>query len=302
MTKLYQYPFESQFIDIFGAKMHYIDVGTGPSILFLHGTPSWSFLWRNVIKTLQGAARCIAVDMIGHGKSDFPAINYDQSTQFTYLCEFIKLRDLKNLIIVGHSYGANLGVWYARTHENNTKAIAYLEPMLGAFKQWDDFNPSNAQARDFFKKFRDPALNHDLIINQNALINHAFSKSALRDFTMEEIEAYAMPFKEPERRKVLWDGGPRNLPIENTPKDFCDIVDKNYNWMKQSRMPQLFFYTDPAAFFTRSKAEEFIREANNVTGVYLGTGKYSHPEDYPMEISSKIANWVDTFILEQHEQ
>lgn len=135
MSDLFQYPFKSHFLEVFGSKMHYIDTGSGPTILFLHGTPSWSYLWRNVIQDLQYSARCIALDMIGHGKSDFPAINYDQETQFKYLCEFIALLGLKNIIIVGHSYGANFAAWYARTHQSNVKAISYIEPMLGSFKR-----------------------------------------------------------------------------------------------------------------------------------------------------------------------
>lgn len=292
MSDFSQFPFKSQYLEVFGSKMHYIDVGVGPTMLFLHGTPSWSYLWRNVINNLQHSARCIAVDMIGHGKSDFPAINYDQATQFKYLCEFIAKKELKDITIVGHSYGANMAAWYARTHENNVKAISYIEPMLGSFKKWDDFNPSSPQSREYFKMFRDATVNHNMLINENALIKNAFTHSALREFTEEEITAYSMPFVDIEKRKVLWDGGPRNLPIENNPKEFCAIVDMNFEWLKHTETPQLFFYTDPAAFFTRAKAEEFIKSANNVTGCFLGNGKYSHMEDYPTEISSQVAAWV----------
>lgn len=294
-SEIASFPFESSFIEIFGSKMHYIECGNktdGPTLLFLHGTPSWSYLWRNIIPLLQESYHCVAVDMIGHGLSDCPDIDYDQVNQFKYLCEFIDTLKLKDLIIVGHSYGANMAIWYARTHSENTQAIAYLEPMLGSFKNWDDFNPYNENARAFFKNFRNPEINHDLLIKQNALIS-AFSQSALRPFTDEEMAAYAMPFLSIERRKVLWDGGPRNLPIENNPKPYCEIVEENLSWIKTGKVPQLFFYTEPAAFFTREQAENLTKQTNMMTGSFLGKGKYSHPEDYPKEIALSLNQWIN---------
>lgn len=271
--------------------MHYLEVGEGPTVLFLHGTPSWSYLWRNVMKNM-GRGRCIAVDMIGHGKSDFSDIIYNQHTQFEYLCEFIKQMNLKDLILVGHSYGANLALWYARMFKENVRAVSYLEPMLGEFKSWDDFNPDNPNAREFFKNFRNDSINHEMIIEKNLLIDAAFTNSALRSLSEEEKAAYRMPFFDLAKRKVLWDGGPRNLPIEGSPKEYCKVVNENFDWMKTTKVPQLFFYTEPAAFFSRKKAEEVISQSKNIQGQFLGEGRYSHSEDYPSEIGIKLTDWI----------
>lgn len=286
-----EYQYQSRYIDIFGSNMHYIDVGVGQNLLFVHGTPSWSFIWRNIIKNIKNIARCIAVDMIGHGGSGFPDIEYDQHMQFKYLCEFIKKMRLDNLIIVGHSYGANMAIWYARTHRDNTVAIAYLEPMLGEFKKWDHFNPYNSHVRDSLKKMCDPDDSYQLIVKQNELIK-GFSKSTITELPNDIIKLYLAPFIDEKRRVVLLNGGPRNLPIENQVPKYCSIVNDNFTWMKKGQIPQLFLYTYPAAFFTRDQAEHFIMYTERVTGAFLGEGCYLHTEDYPQEISSHLESWL----------
>lgn len=286
-----EYPFESQYLDVFGSKMHYVEAGSqGPTVLFLHGTPSWSYVWRNIIGKMQNVARCVAIDMIGHGKSDFPSIEYSQDNQFKYLCEFIKKMDFSDLIIVGHSYGANLAAWYARTH-NKVKAIAYLEPMLGSFTSWEDFNPYTPQTREFFKKLRTPESSFDSIINDNAFMQ-AFTHSSMKPLSEETLQALKEPFLQRDRRKVLWDGGPRNLPIEKNPGGFSLTVDENFLWIKKGNIPQLLFYTEPAAFFLRSKAEDLIAHTPHLTGCFLGKGKYLHMEDYPEKISHQLIAWI----------
>lgn len=283
---------ESQYAEVLGAKLHYrVREAEGPTVLFVHGTPSSSYMWRDLMAKMK-TGRCIAVDMIGHGNSDFPDITYNQHNQYKYLCEFIRKLKLTDLVIVGHSYGANLGIWYAREYTENVKALAYLEPMLGAFKSYADFNPHSTDTQNLFRNFRDDVLGHDLIVNQNMLIEIFSKYGTVRGLEENEIIAYTAPFENIARRKVLWEGGPRNLPIEGQPSSYCKVVDQNYEWMINTALKQLFFYTEPAAFFTREKAEGFIKKARNVQGVFLGNGKYIHPEDYSDDIASELSDWI----------
>jgi len=125
-----KFPFESKFVDINGSKMHYVDVGKGDPILFLHGQPTSSYLWRNVIPYLQKNGRCIAPDLIGMGKSGKPDIAYTFDDHYDYLVKFIEKLNLKNITLVIHDWGSGLGFHYAKYHPNNIKGIAFMEALL----------------------------------------------------------------------------------------------------------------------------------------------------------------------------
>ncbi|MBL7478422.1 haloalkane dehalogenase [Legionella bononiensis] len=284
------YPFQSRFITVKGSNLHYIEEGEGKPILFLHGMPSSSYMWRNIIPHLRGYGRCIALDLIGHGTSDSPDIEFRIKDHLAYLTEFIELLDLKDILIVGHSWGASLGIAYAREHEHNIRGLSYLEPMLGSWKNWEDFNPNNPAAQDLFKKLRSSE-GWDLIVNQNMFLEHIFVNASMRELSPEEKAHYISPFLAIERRKAAW-RAPQELPIEHNPADVVTLVDTNFSWMKKTTIPQLFFYTDPAAFFTKEAVEHFVQQACAVTPCYLGKGVYNHAEDYPHEIGFTLAAWI----------
>jgi haloalkane dehalogenase len=147
-----KYPFESKFIDINGSKMHYIDVGKGSPILFLHGNPTSSYLWRNIIPYLQPSARCIAPDLIGMGKSGKPDIDYTFEDHYDYLEKFIEKLNLKNITLVIHDWGSGLGFHYANKHRDNVKGIAFMEAMVKPLS-WKDM-PSDMRLP--FRMLRTP--------------------------------------------------------------------------------------------------------------------------------------------------
>ncbi|KTD46231.1 haloalkane dehalogenase [Legionella quateirensis] len=284
------YPFQSRFISIKGANLHYIEEGEGKPILFLHGMPSSSYMWRNIIPHLKAYGRCIALDLIGHGNSDSPDIEFRVEDHLAYLTEFIEQLDLKDILIVGHSWGASLGIAYAKTHEHNIRGLSYLEPMLGAWNHWEDFNPNNSAAQDLFKKFRSPE-GWELIVNQNMFLEQIFINASMRALSPEENAHYINPFQAIERRKAAW-RAPQELPIAHNPADVVTLVDTNFSWMKKTTIPQLFFYTDPAAFFTKEAVDQFVQQACAVTPCYLGKGVYNHAEDYPHEIGFTLVAWI----------
>lgn len=293
MNCTYQdYNFESKFIGIKGSKIHYIEEGEGNPILFIHGMPSWSYLWRNVIPLVKLRGRCIALDLIGFGKSDSPDIEFRIRDHLEYLTLFIKTLNLKNLKIIGHSWGAVLGTLYAKENESNVKGISYIEPMLGEWKNWSDFNPNAANVQEIFKEFRS-AKGRDQIIMDNFFMEEVFTKASIRILSDAERKAYLAPFENISRRLALW-RAPQELPIENDPSDVCHMVNKAYNWMTTTNIPQLLFYTTPSAFFTEEKRDNFLKSAKNITSHSLGDGRYNHVEDYSEKIGTFFAIWVSS--------
>ncbi len=171
-----KFPFDSKFIEINGSKMHYVDVGKGDPILFLHGQPTSSYLWRNVIPHLQTNARCIAPDLIGMGKSDKPDIDYIFEDHFDYLEKFIEKLDLKNITLVLHDWGSGLGFHYANTHRDNIKGIAFMEALIKHMK-WEDF-PKNYST--IFKMIRAPFIGWLMLSVANMFLKKMVPDSIIR--------------------------------------------------------------------------------------------------------------------------
>ncbi|QLZ69333.1 Haloalkane dehalogenase [Legionella sp. PC1000] len=280
----------SNFVEVNGARIHYIEQGKGKPILFIHGMPSSSYLWRNIIPHLIPYGRCIALDLIGHGQSESPEIEFNVRDHLDYLTKFIEILDLEDILIVGHSWGITLGIAYAKNNEKNVRGLSYLEPMLGSWDSWEEFNPDNPQAQEMFKKFRSKE-GWDLIVNQNIFLEKIFVNASVRKLLPEEKENYIKPFKSIARRKAAWKA-PQELPIAGSPKEVVELVDDNFIWQKQTQIPQLFFYTKPAAFFTTDQVKELGKIAPSVSLYYLGKGIYNHAEDYPDEIGKGIAEWL----------
>src|SRR5690606_28660212 len=141
--------------------------------------------------------------------------------------------------------GALLGILYAKENESNVKAISYIEPMLGEWKKWSDFNPLMPIMQETFKKFRSPE-GWNLSVEDNFFMEKVFTNASMRTLSEDERNAYIEPFRDISRRKALW-RAPQELPIENEPSDVCQMVNSAHNWMISSTIPQLFFYTTPAA-------------------------------------------------------
>lgn len=150
------YPFESRFLEVNGQRLHYIDQGSGDPILFLHGNPTWSYMWRNIIPYLQTSARCIAVDLIGMGRSDKSDIGYTFLEHVDYISQFIEKLGLTNVVLVGHDWGMAIGLQYALNHPDQVKAVAMIEPQaLYPCPSWAEFTP--AEAKELFQTLRDPS-------------------------------------------------------------------------------------------------------------------------------------------------
>ena len=282
-----QFPFTSRFAEVNGSRMHYIDEGEGDPILFLHGNPTSSYLWRNIIPDVTSTARAIAPDLIGMGKSDKPAIDYRFLEHSTYVEGFIEALGLENITLVIHDWGSALGFHYARRHEDNVKAIAFMEAILAPVPRWDDFPPNFQQ---LFKMFRTPEVGWDMIVNQNFFVEKILPGAVVRTLSEEEMNRYREPFLEVDSRKPLW-RWPNEIPIEGEPAEVVEVVSRYNLWLQETELPKLMFYGTPGALMTAPVVGWASQAFKNLTAVDVGEGIHFVQEDAPQLIGQGLASW-----------
>jgi haloalkane dehalogenase len=268
--------------------MHYIDEGSGDPILFLHGNPTSSYLWRNIIPYLATNARCIAPDLIGMGKSDKPDLEYRFVDHAKYVEGFIDKMGLKNITLVIHDWGSGLGFHYAMRHESNIKGIAFMEALMKT-STWEDF------PKDFrmgFRLFRTPLIGWFMISVLNIFVEQLLPKAVVRRLTELEMNHYREPYKRIKDRKPLW-RWPNEIPIEGSPADTTDIVAHYSQKLKESELPKILFYAHPGGLITSSVVEWCQEKFKNLTTVDIGDGIHYLQEDNPHLIGSELAKWYN---------
>jgi len=276
--------------DVFGSKMTYVEVGQGDPIVFLHGNPTSSYLWRNVIPHVETLGRCIAPDLIGMGDSD--KLTPSGPDRYTFvehrrylgaLLEQLGVRSKVTLVI--HDWGSALGFDWANRHRDAMKGIAYMEAVVQPVS-WDDWPKA---VKPVFQALRSPA-GESMILEHNVFIEQVLTGAIARKLTDEEMDVYRRPYREPgeSRRPTLtW---PRQIPIDGEPKDVVEIVSAYAEWLKSSEVPKLFIDADPGAIL-RGKVRDFCRSWPNQKQVTV-KGIHFVQEDSPDEIGTAIADWL----------
>ena len=281
------FPVKSNYVEIHGSKIHYIDEGTGDPILFLHGNPTSSYLWRNIVPHLTSLARCIAPDLIGMGKSDKPDIEYRFFDHLKYMEGFIERMGLKNITFVVHDWGSAIGFHYAMNHESNVKGLAFMEAILAPVDSWEMF------AKEFvetFRAFRTPEVGWDMIVNKNMFVEQVLPGSIVRKLSEKEMNRYREPYQELASRKPVWQW-PNELPIEGEPRDVVKAVVSYNQKLQQSGLPKLLFYAAPGVLIPGLMVEWCKANLKNLRTVDIGRGIHFLQEDNPHLIGSEIANW-----------
>tara|TARA_B110000467_G_scaffold43808_1_gene40172 strand:- start:1606 stop:2472 length:867 start_codon:yes stop_codon:yes gene_type:complete len=279
-----------KFIKVNDKKIAYVEMGQGDPIVFQHGNPTSSYLWRNIMPYLKEQGRCIAVDLIGMGDSD----KLDQSGPKKYLYEehrdylfkaWEKLKINNNVTLVVHDWGSALGFDWAFQHPNAIKGIVYMEAIVRPVK-WNEWPDS---ATNIFKAFRSNA-GEELILNKNIFIEGVLPNSIIRNLDEEEMEAYRKPFLksgEDRRPSLSW---PREIPIENEPKNVTRIVSRYSKWLENTEIKKLFINADPGSILV-GKQREFCRTWKNQTEITV-KGKHFIQEDSPDDIGKAIKDWI----------
>ncbi len=285
-----EFPYESKYIEVLGSKMHYIDQGQGDVFLFLHGNPTSSYLWRNVMRYVAPHGRIVAVDNIGFGKSDKPDVDYTFQSHFRYTEAFIDALDLRNIILVVHDWGSAIGLYYAAGHADNVKGVVFMEPITPpAFPMasLDAFGP----AADLFRRFRDPVEGKKALIDENLFIEVLLANATItRRMTEEEMDVYRAPFLEPESRYpiYMW---PNELPVGGTPARNVRVVERVGEWLRTSDTPKLLQYASPGVIMPPQAAAWAARNFRNIETQFVGYGRHFIQEDNPEAIGRGIVDW-----------
>ena len=280
------FPFEGKYLEVLGSKMHYVDVGRGDPILFLHGNPTSSYLWRNIIPYLSPLGRCIAPDLIGMGKSDKPNIAYRFKDHYQYLESFISQLGLRNITLVIHDWGSGLGFHYASLHETNIKGIAFMEAIVRPAK-WSQF------PKDFklgFKMFRTPVIGWFMISVMNVFVKKILPQATIRALTDEEMTYYEAPYLSINSRKPIrqW---PCEIPINGKPAAMFKIVSDYMAWLQKSSVPKLMLHANPGGLITEEVANWCKQNFRMVQSKNIGRGLHYVQESHPHEIGQAIADW-----------
>jgi haloalkane dehalogenase len=285
-----EFRFESKFLDVHGSKMHYVDVGEGDPILFLHGNPTSSYLWRNIIPHLSGQTRCIAPDLIGMGKSDHPEIPYHYDDQYRYVSGFVDALGIgSNLTLVIHDWGSGLGFRWAYEHEESVKGIAFMEAMLGPLT-WQ-IMPANY--RMGFRMMRSPGTGWLMISVGNVFINKMLPDMVYRGLSPEAQRYYASAFPTIASRKAVrqW---PREIPIDGRPADNAATVEAFGDWLTRTELPKLLFHGNPGTIIRKKEVAWCRENLANLRIVDIGDGYHFIQEDNPDLIGTELSKWYAT--------
>ena len=276
-------------ISIDGKEIAYHQQGSGEPIVFLHGNPTSSYLWRNITPYLHDQASCISMDLIGMGDSDKldnPDTNsYRFEEHFYYVEKAIKdLTNNEKITLVVHDWGSALGFHWSYKHPELIKGIAYMEAIVKEMT-WDDWDKN---AKSIFQGFRSDA-GEDLVLEKNYFIEKVLPGSIIRTLDADEMNEYRRPFLssgEDRRPTLSW---PREIPIEGEPGNVCQIVNEYAQWMKTNNIPKLFINAEPGAI-TTGKIRDFCRSWKNQTEVTV-KGIHFIQEDSPDEIGKALSKW-----------
>jgi haloalkane dehalogenase len=277
------------FADVLGSRMAYVDVGNGDPIVFLHGNPTSSYLWRNVMPHLEGCGRLIAPDLIGMGDSDKLLASGPDRYTFVehrrYLDTLLETLGVdSNVTLVIHDWGSALGFDWANRHRDSVKGIAYMEGIVRPVS-WSDWPEA---ARKVFQGFRSAA-GEEMVLDKNIFVERVLPGSVMRPMSEEEMDHYRRPYLNPgeDRRPTLtW---PRQIPIEGEPQDVVTIVTDYGEWLVESDVPKLFVNADPGAILTGPQ-RDFCRTWPHQEEITVA-GNHFLQEDSPDDVGAAIANW-----------
>lgn len=288
------FPFDKKKVTVHGRSMAYVEVGAGDPIVLLHGNPTSSYLWRNVIPHLQDLGRCIVPDLIGMGDSDKLPDPGPDSYRFVehrrYLDGLLaQLGVTERVVLVVHDWGSALGFDWANRHRDAVAGIAYMEAIVRpvTWAEWPE------AARGVFQGFRSPA-GEAMVLDKNVFVERVLPGSIIRPLDDAEMAEYRRPFLEPgeDRRPTLtW---PRQIPIEGEPADVVAIAADYAAWLRTSTVPKLLVDAEPGAIL-KGAALEFCRTWPNQREVTVA-GNHFLQEDSPDEIGTAIAEWITTTV------
>jgi len=276
---------------VLDSEMAYREAGRtdAPVALFLHGNPSSSYIWRNIIPRVAEFAHCIAPDLIGFGQSGKPDIAYRFEDHVRYLDAFIATAGLGSAYLVAQDWGTALAFHLAARRPDFVRGLAFME-FIRPIPTWEEFLRGNA-AREIFRKFRTPGEGEKLILEGNAFVERVLPGAILRKLSAEEMTVYRAPFPTPQSRRPTW-RFPNELPIAREPADVYATLERAHAALAASTYPKLLFAGDPGALVSPALAEDFARRLHDCRLVRLGAGVHFLQEDHPEAIGRSVAAFI----------
>ena len=289
------YPFKSRFKEVNGAKIHYIEEGEGDPILFLHGVPTSSYLWRNIIPKLGEHGRCIAPDLMGMGKSDKPDIAYRVFDQIQYIEGFITAQKLDNITLVMHGWGSVIGFNYAVKHPDNIKGIAFYESYIGPIAEW---NQLALPVQHFIADLLNSNKGIEQSVKEDGFIEKMLCSASLRKLNPVELENYSRPFRNPEHRKPILQYL-KDCTVVYWQPDVTTLIHKYSQQLEKLAFPKLMLFTIPG-FITPVSIIEWCRDhLPKLTLNDLGEAMHLMQEYNPDHFSKQLAEWYEK--IEQYD-
>ena len=290
LKKSGDFPFKPNYAGLKESAIHYIDEKCSSEkdtvFLLLHGNPTSSYLWRNIIPYLTPYGRCIAPDLIGFGKSGKPDISYSFQDHYQYIEAFIDILNLQNIILVLHDWGGAIGFHYTQLNPDKIKGIVFMETFYKPM-EWDSLDPF---ARWLFRKFRDPKWGEWLNGRLNLFVKFILPFSMYHKLSKSQKEVYNSPFLTRKSRKpvVMF---PQELPFRGSQTKNEKITELYFEWLQKSEIPKLLLYARPGVQIKEKETEELRKMLPGLTARYIGKGKHFIQEDQPENIGEEIRSW-----------
>jgi haloalkane dehalogenase len=278
-------------LSVLTAAMAYRESGAddAPAALFLHGNPTSSYSWRNVMPHVGGVARCVAPDLIGFGQSDKPDIDYRFDDHVRYLDAFIAASGIESAYLVAQDWGTALALHLAARRPAFVRGLAFME-FIRPWPTWEDFHETTS-GREAFKKFRTPGVGEQLIMEDNAFVERMLTGPDMRALGEDEMAVYRAPFPTPSSRRPLWRLA-NELPIAGRPADVYETLDEAHRALAASDYPKLLFAADQGALVSPEFAERFVATLHSCELVHLSKGVHYLQESNPDAIGRSIRDWI----------
>ena len=276
-------------VNVLGSTMAYREAGDreAPVALFLHGNPTSSYVWRNVLPHVASVARCIAPDLIGFGQSGKPDVEYRVADHVRYLDAFLEQSGIESAFVVAQDWGTALAFLLAARRPEFIRGLAFME-FVKPLPSWDRFVPG---AAEIFQKFRTPGVGEEIILQNNFFVEQVLPMNIVRKLTDEEMSVYRTPFPTPESLRPTW-RFPNEIPIAGEPEDVYSSLEKAHEVLAQSTYPKLLFAGDPGAIVSPAMAQSVVKGLKNCRLVQLSSGLHFLQEDHPDVIGANIKEWL----------
>lgn len=287
------FAYEKKRATILGHEMAYVDAGEGDPVVFLHGNPTSSYLWRNIMPGIEGTHRVIAPDLIGMGDSGKPDIAYTYPDHADHLHGLLDALDLQDVTLVIHDWGSALGLDWATKNSDRVKAIAFMEAVLPPALPAPSYEAMGPFG-DLFKAWRTPGVGEKMILEDNFFIEEVLGKLGVAKPLGEDVLAHYnsyYPTSASRQPLLQW---PREVPIAGEPPHSVDVVERYSEWFFGSDIPKLMIHAEPGALIPPEAAAYLKENLTNLTSVNIGAGVHFIQEDNPEAITSALTDWLGT--------